>query len=256
MAWTGENRMPAYLELCLETVRKYNAKDFEIILITPDNLTHYLTDIHPAYQYLSYVHRADYIRCEILHQRGGIYLDMDTICFRNLQRWYDKIQDYDIVNYDGRPWGEIFGISVFGPTRRHSVLTRAWSEEMRKHLDKRLSDLISFRKMTPDPAKDCLQWAEILHDILVPVAKKIAKNKQLSFYRIGLKNFSVIKLEKYFYALNQPLSVRPETDILILNNAEYSSEFKNLSKEELLTSDWGIASLIRDALEVTATSKD
>ena len=90
LAWTGTNEIPAYLELCLESVRKHNGDDFNIVVITPDNIGVYIDEIHPAYEYLSYAHRADYIRCKALHQHGGIYLDIDTLSFKSLSGWYKK----------------------------------------------------------------------------------------------------------------------------------------------------------------------
>src|SRR5215211_8692649 len=126
LAWTGDNPLPDLLALCLESVRRHNGADFAVIVVTPANLRQCL-EPHPAYQYLSLNHRSDYLRLQLLHRYGGIYLDMDTIALRSLAGLYDDLADYDLVTYDGSIWGEVFGSSVFGPTRRGSVLTTAWS---------------------------------------------------------------------------------------------------------------------------------
>ena len=43
-----------------------------------------LGEVHPAYEYLSLVHRSDYLRCELLHRYGGLYADLDTLCWSAL----------------------------------------------------------------------------------------------------------------------------------------------------------------------------
>jgi predicted O-methyltransferase YrrM len=250
MTWTGTNPMPDHLKLCLESIRHHNDLDFTIVLITPDNIDEYLPERHPAYSYLSYVHRSDYLRAEILHRWGGLYLDTDTICFRSLQPWYQKIMKYDVVSYDGSPWREVFGMSVFGPTRRDSVLTQAWVTKLRKRLDKRLAALIKFRQTHPDPTQDCLQWTEILRSIVLPVAQKLRRKRQLSFYPISSDYFRAIYNDSGIEALRRsaPLSIPEETYVLILNSFMFPERFKHLTEEEILASDVGVAHLLRQSL--------
>ncbi|CAJ1344923.1 unnamed protein product, partial [Effrenium voratum] len=60
MCWTGNNPMPAHLQLCMQTVRRNSG--LPVILITPQNVVEYVPDPHPAYQFLHLAHRADYLR--------------------------------------------------------------------------------------------------------------------------------------------------------------------------------------------------
>ncbi|CAJ1344922.1 unnamed protein product, partial [Effrenium voratum] len=79
MCWTGNNPMPAHLQLCMQTVRRNsglapshlslsprvddgNRGQRPVILITPQNVVEYVPDPHPAYQFLHLAHRADYLR--------------------------------------------------------------------------------------------------------------------------------------------------------------------------------------------------
>lgn len=106
--------------------------------------------------------------------------------------------------------------------------------------------------MNPEPITDCLQWSEILHFLVVPIVQKLQKNKQFSFYRISLKNFCVTSLGGRYCETklfkNQPINVKIQTDILILHNSGYQNNFKNLSKQQILSSSLGIASLLQYAL--------
>jgi hypothetical protein len=251
-AWTGRNELPGYLRLCMESVRRHNADDFTVCTVTSDNVRDYLPDLHPAYELLSYVHRADYLRAELLHRYGGMYCDADTICFRGLGRHYARIAEHDLVTYDGSPWGEIFGVGVFGPTRRGSLLTAGWTGRLREVLDRRHDDLQRARREDPDEGRDCLGWSEVLLDLLSPLGAGLAAEGRLSFLPVGLDRF--VAASERFAAGELfspgPLQVGDEVDLVILNNAYYPADFKALSAGEVLGLDLGIASLLRQALDL------
>lgn len=85
--WTGNNEMSENRKKCLDSMIK-NA-GVPVKLITPDNLSEYIIPdqpLHPAYQYLSSVHKADYLRCYFMHFYGGGYCDIKSIN----QSWIDS----------------------------------------------------------------------------------------------------------------------------------------------------------------------
>lgn len=50
----------------------------EVVLVTPDNLNDYILPDHPlheSYKYLSFTHKADYLRTYFMHFHGG-YCDI------------------------------------------------------------------------------------------------------------------------------------------------------------------------------------
>ncbi len=248
MAWTGNNPLPDILALCLESVRRHNAVDFEVIVVTPENLRQYV-DPHPAYDYLSLNHRADYLRCWLLHRYGGIYLDMDTVALRPLTDLYADLSSYDLVTYDGAIWGEVFGISVFGPTRRGSVLTQGWREAVESLLDRRHDDLIEYRRHYPGLGADCLGWGEVCREQIQPVARLLAAAGRLSvrlldptwghFAAGGSAHDDLFRV-----CLPQP----PEAELLILNHALFPDSVRLMSTQEILSSELGICRLLQHAL--------
>lgn len=226
--WTGYNDIPPYLQLCHETVKKHN-NQFSTILVTPNNLHQYIKKeypIHPAYEYLSYVHKADYLRCYLLHHYGGMYLDMDTICFKPLDYVFKKLseKDYEIVGYDGSKWGEVWGISVLGPNNPNTKYTNEWYNKLNSILDEKLEELKEFRKSNNDPKQDCIGWSEILRDIVLPISKKYNK-----------KNYFIIKND--WQPIDDKQIIKPSknfnnefyyiSELLILNNALYPDYIKN-----------------------------
>lgn len=76
--WTGDNAIPDIRLRSLDSMRAAN-RDVEVVLVTRDTLARYvLADhpLHPAYEGLSFVHRADYLRCYFLNFHGGGYADI------------------------------------------------------------------------------------------------------------------------------------------------------------------------------------
>ena len=70
--WTGNNEMSDNRIECLENLK--NVSECNVLLITKYNLSNYiLSDVplHPAFQYLSETHKADYLRTYFMHFYGG-----------------------------------------------------------------------------------------------------------------------------------------------------------------------------------------
>lgn len=56
--------------------------DLEVLLITPDRLPDWVAPdapLHPAFSFLSAVHRSDYLRAYFMHHHGGGYCDVKKI---------------------------------------------------------------------------------------------------------------------------------------------------------------------------------
>ncbi len=80
--WTGPNALPLNRIRCLDTLRKNSACN--VILIHEGNLQDWIipNTIHHSYQYLSFTHRADYLRCYFAHYYGGGYSDIKQCSFK------------------------------------------------------------------------------------------------------------------------------------------------------------------------------
>lgn len=75
--WTGTNEMPPNRVRNLERMRATIGLPVE--LVTPGNVHAWVLDewpLHPAYEFLSLVHRSDYLRAYFLHHHGGAYCDL------------------------------------------------------------------------------------------------------------------------------------------------------------------------------------
>jgi len=75
--WTGKNELTENRKRCLEQFKK--TCGCNVIFIDTSNLSVYILKdqpLHPAYEYLSETHRADYLRTYFMHFYGGGYSDI------------------------------------------------------------------------------------------------------------------------------------------------------------------------------------
>lgn len=249
VCWTGNNAMPPHLRLCLETIRR-NA-GIPVVLLTPRNLAAYVPDPHPAYPYLHLAHRADYLRCYLLHHYGGIYLDADTVCLRSLEGLFEELGDDDVaqaqeagvdaVGYDGTPWGEYIGISCMGPFRPQSDITTMWFNSLHGTLQRHLPEVVTQKT-------DVFYWQEILRDIVLPISLAYRSRISKALLALNPSQEQLWSTEPYEDVLDA--GVLQDKHILILNNANYGSALSHLSADAILDGPAVLSQLLRRALAV------
>jgi len=236
MCWTGNNPMPPHLQLCLRTVERNSG--LPVVLVTPKNVLEYVPEPHPAYQHLHLAHRADYLRCYLLHHYGGIYLDVDTICLRSLTGLFDLLEQYQAVGYDGSQWGEYVGISDMGPFRPFSEVTELWFNALHGKLEQRKAEILA-------RGTDVFYWQEILRDIFLPVTlihrEKISKGLQAH----NPEQEVLWSTGDFQDALGPELA---RSHVFILNNAKYGEALGALSEEQILGGPAVLSQILRHAL--------
>jgi mannosyltransferase OCH1-like enzyme len=91
---------PAYLDACLESMRAWSTAaaaahppTMRIIVVCPENIHEYLDDLHPMWQRFDKVEqKADYVRVLLLARHGGVWMDMDTICFGSIVPFLERLE--------------------------------------------------------------------------------------------------------------------------------------------------------------------
>lgn len=94
--WTGDNPMPKGRQDALKSLRNTG---LEVIFINSSNLNQIIQNsypLHPAYHYLSAVHRADYLRAYLMHHHGGGYSDI-KFTQSSWKNSYEKLCDSKIL---------------------------------------------------------------------------------------------------------------------------------------------------------------
>jgi hypothetical protein len=193
--WTGDNNMSPARERCFHTLK---VSELEVVLVTPKNLAEYIkTPLHPAYEYLSYTHRADYLRTYFMHHYGGGYTDIKT----TTSSWRNALNGLNTDTYAyAAGYPEVFCASrnthtceqfenligncayIFKP---YTQLTYEWLRVCESRLD------IHMAALQNNPGRGAhdvygthgeypLRWEEILgelfHDVCVQYLPSIRRN--------------------------------------------------------------------------------
>lgn len=206
--WTGDNEITPNRMVGIRSMEEKCG--VPVKLITPQNLPDFIVEEDPlpeAYQYLSYVHRADYLRSYFMYHYGGGYGDIKTY-FHSWVKAFDKldaskdayVMGYPEVGFKGAAnhdmpegnlkrdlynhWRYLIGNGSY-ICRPHTRFTAEWHAEAKRRL-------ISFSdKLKAHPAKDPLgknhdypiPWSGILGSIFHPLCLKykdyLLKDKDL-----------------------------------------------------------------------------
>lgn len=159
--WTGDNEMSDNRKRGYHSLKENSGVDVK--LITPKNLNEYLLPdypLHPAYEYLSLVHKSDYLRCYFMHFHGGGYSDIKPN-YKNWQNSFEKLinsEDFYILGYTeldglgmGRGQGKIdkdlmknylscVGTGAF-ICKSNTKFTSEWYQELNKRMDYHFENL-------------------------------------------------------------------------------------------------------------------
>jgi hypothetical protein len=98
--WEGD--MPAYIEMCRETIYKHCSSSFNIVHLGINNINEWLPELEEKkldFSKLKIAQRVDYYRILLLYKYGGLYMDMDIIAMRDPIEIIDKLNKYDFVGF-------------------------------------------------------------------------------------------------------------------------------------------------------------
>jgi len=123
-------------------------------LITKDNLDQYIKEpLHPAYPFLSTVHKSDYLRCYLMHHYGGGYSDIKYTTI-------DWNHAFDVM--DMNPTIELMGVqTIHGHTYAGIEI---WSEELKTSILQHMNSLVCMGYMICRPYSTITtKWYHQLH---------------------------------------------------------------------------------------------
>jgi len=189
--WTGTNKMSNNRKHCLDNLKKHTG--VPVIFITVDNLDKYILKnepLHSGYQYLSEVHKADYLRTYFMRFYGGGYSDIKETTgdwndsftlLNNSDKWiigYKEIEGGVAYQPLYQKWKDLIGNGAY-ICKPGTPLVKEWYNDMIKLMDKKLEELKKNPSSDPRDQKEHntgypIEWNELLGRIF---HRKIYKNK-------------------------------------------------------------------------------
>jgi hypothetical protein len=196
--------MSSQRKLCMEQLQIKS--ECNVILITPDTLNNYILPdhpLHPAYQYLSEVHKSDYLRTYFMNFFGGGYSDIKY----TTGSWNKSFEDlYNATDKWMIGYKEVKGGVAYPPLaneynlligngayicKPNTPLTNTWYNEMIKLLDEKLDSLKQNPANHPRDYSGCngskypIEWNEMLGRIFHRVSYNY-KDKLLNTLPISI----------------------------------------------------------------------
>ena len=239
-------KIPAYIELCFETVNKNCSDSFNIIRLNKSNISNYIPEIKkykPKLDKLIIAHKVDIYRIFLLHKFGGLYMDADVICLRDPIEVIHKLEEYDFVGFgctgEKCKFGYGFPSNWIMASKKNGILmTRSLSAIKEKiGLDERIN--------YHDLGKVIL-WNEI---------KKIQNEQNYTYFHYpnrydGSRDIDGKWINSDIVFSNQKIKYDDNEDMLffVFYNSDTKNYIKNMSKCELLNKNWNYSKYMKKAL--------
>ncbi len=182
--WTGKNELTQNRIKCLNQFKKMCGCN--LIFINTSNLSKFILNdhpLHPAYEYLSETHKADYLRTYFMHFYGGGYTDIKQTTgswvnsfkqlMSNNNKWicgYPEL-DESCIAYPpvADKWRQLIGNGCY-ICKPRTPLTTEWYNEMIALLDTKLERLKQYPATHPQEIGNSsinhkgypIEWNEML----------------------------------------------------------------------------------------------
>lgn len=216
--------MPDYIKLCMQTWKlPYIVLNFQTVnLVTKLPLEQLRT--------FTYAQISDVVRAHVLRDRGGYWLDADTIMLT------DKLPEENII---GDPI-----------TRTHSTGLSHYTEEAKDFFEK----WAEYQDRTIADANHSTDWSVLVNmftDTYVPYHKEVTIH-DITEYRPELNMIadgtSREKYERFYFGSSYHLSDIQSKDILVLHNSWTPDWYKRLTTSRVLNHNCTISNILREAL--------
>ena len=192
--WVGHNNLVMNQNRIngLESIK--NNSNVNFILINNENLSDYILEAHPLHQgfnYLSDVHKADYLRTYFMHHYGGGYTDIKP-CSWDWNTYFDQLENSDAFGIGapedegelsvtlkqrawlGKHWDKLVSndLYIFKP---NTEFTTKWYNKLLEIMDIKFNNLQKFPAKNSREAADTIvtrypiEWGEILLEIFHPL---------------------------------------------------------------------------------------
>jgi mannosyltransferase OCH1-like enzyme len=241
MYWEGDN-MPPYIHLCIRTIHKHCDANFDVKLLDDKTVHEYIPNLRTDINKLQIAQKSDYIRVYLLYLYGGIWLDVDTIVFKDLSCIIDKLKQYEFIGfgcskitcYNGydRPSNQ-----AMASIPKSKIITASLNR-----LNKMLDNQTDFKYF----------------DLGKYVLWHVIKKNNLKYYHYnskydGSRDINGMWITPHDHLSNQYITFMSEKDMLFmfLTNNMYNTHYKwfiEMNETAILKSNMLISNMLRKAL--------
>lgn len=252
--WDG--RKPPIIDLCLESILKYNTSpDFEIRVLDMNNVIEYvpqeLVDKIKS-RFIKIQHFADILRIYLLKTYGGIWLDMDILFFKSLKPLIKYLEEYEYIGFG---FTGPKGFYKYGYPSNWCIICKKNSLLFNWIWHKLIEPKLIDEEEEEDKEVDYHAYGKLLiWNALSELTPRGYKYLHLPTCYDGTRDYkgewvSMQRLEK---KANNEIIYPAEFDkhriFLVLYHSEMSNEFKQLTKEQLMTGLFTLTKFLNQSL--------
>jgi len=219
--WVGKEYKLILILRYLIYLHSLNGEGYVVNLINNDNISDYINKIPDYFDKLLPAHQADFVRVSVICDRGGIWIDSDTLVIDKLDSLFDIIENKDgffIKQGNNTLWNGIFG------SKKNTPLILEWKKRMIETLENK---------------KENINWAEIGNNMLTEIYDY--DSSLYNNYKIfnGLDNLYPVNWDECVTEfINKPYDnyrniIKDYQPLIALVNTVYK-ELENKSQEEIL----------------------
>lgn len=262
--WEPRGKIPGYLQLCMKTWKKF-LPEYEIRLLDYQKSKVYLGDklfSNIICKNMTLPIQADAIRVAILHEYGGIWMDVDNIILNG--SFIKDIKNCELAMI-GNNQTKMKDMAFIYATSNSSLLDK-WLKEL-------IFKVKYFKKFIHSSKKNNIHRNNSLKNIKIwnylgnGIIDKLAINaSKTEFYDIDrnalnvfpertfFKNSSLNNIKKYklFYFKNRDihLIINNTKNILLLHNSWTPLKYKQKTKDEFLKENVLLSKLLKSLLNI------
>jgi hypothetical protein len=250
--WEDTNKKrPEYIDLCIDSMYKYCSNSFNIIHLNNNNIDKYLPELKidkMDFSRLKIAQKVDFYRILLMYKYGGIYIDVDVLVLKDLISIYDKLKDYDFVGFGCT--GNICK-NGFGKPSNWLLCSRPNTKLMKNILNRynlklnEINKVNNFNFNYHDFGK-LLIWDEL---------KELIERENYTYYHYsnlydGTRdiNGKWVNMSRLFSVENIIYDKPNDLLFIVLYNSNATEDIKNLTKNELLNSNYFISKYFRQSI--------
>lgn len=153
--WTyWEGPRVAYIEACLDSIRRHCYRDCRFHHVTTENIEKYIPDgvLDPYWKSITQLGvKSDCVRAACLYLYGGLYIDADTVMLRSPIGVIDEAADCAYMTWTNAPRRCIAGYVYCRPG---SPVAKKWLDNMNMKLAQKRAGWTELGEMSLTPAID------------------------------------------------------------------------------------------------------
>lgn len=251
--------MPGYLALCFQSIVK-QCVNSNVHLVTPENIHQYIDKMDLDLNSIRMEDnnknpislKADYIRARLLHDHGGLWIDIDCIIMQDVGQKIDSLLlQHDFICMQKKSKATPYITNNFMASVKGGVVIKNHLDEMSKTIKHKLINNERF------------SWSEIGASLLTPIVNQHINTGVLLLPEKQIHPFDFTEasiLEEKENTIEEKINILKEkinenVQCVMLYNALHTDEFKSLNKEQVLQSNTIIGDLINYSLGFDSIAK-